>query len=86
MDTKLWTWTSVQVENQIYEAPFLWSHESVLVNGDIVVFSEEKKCPYCSCPIKRYTIPRTEPSRMFKIFFFVFGRIYTWTTYLWLHI
>lgn len=45
------------MENTLYEPPDLWCHASVLVDQDIIVFSDEKKCPYCDCPLQNYTMP-----------------------------
>lgn len=61
LDTNMWSWTSVRVDNQISEAPKVWCHQPVLVNGDVIVFSEEKTCPYCTNRIERYAVPRQNP-------------------------
>lgn len=66
-DVMLSTWVQLNVENQIYEPPDLWSHASVLVNGDVIVLSEEKKCPYCRSPIQNFSVPTRKPHGDAKI-------------------
>ena len=56
------------MENTLYEPPDLWCHASVLVDQDIIVFSDEKKCPYCDCPLQNYTMPEFKSDSEYTLF------------------
>ena len=66
LDVETWNWIQIKIEGAIYEPPELWCHASVLVDQDIIVFSEEKKCPHCSCPIQNYKVSEFKPDGKFK--------------------
>jgi len=61
LDVQTWNWIQIKIEGAIYEPPELWCHASVLVHQDIIVFSEEKKCPHCACPIQNYKVSEFKP-------------------------
>ncbi|XP_002165313.3 F-box only protein 42 [Hydra vulgaris] len=61
LNVTTWCWSQVKVNNAFSEAPDLWCHASVMINGDIITFSEEKECPYCKIPIQTYNVPRDPP-------------------------
>ena len=61
LDSKYWTWSEAKVENQLSEPPDIWCHPGLNFGSKILIFSEEKKCPYCKCPIENNNIPTSKP-------------------------
>jgi len=57
LDIENWQWIQIKIDGGIYEPPDLWCHASVLVDQDVIVFSEEKKCNFCGFPVQNYDIP-----------------------------
>jgi len=62
LQIKTWRWSRISIGNDLHEPPDLWSHASTMVNNHVIVFSEEKKCPYCRCSIQNYHISKVRPA------------------------
>jgi len=61
LDTTMWSWTSIRVDNIPHEPVRAWCHPPVMVDGDIVVISEGKRCLYCANYIEDFHIPAAPP-------------------------
>ncbi len=47
LNTITWQWCELNIENKLYQAPYLWCHPAVKIDDIIVTYSDQTICNNC---------------------------------------